>query len=80
VFFLPNSRGNFLPDLVDLYYIVLVSVLADWRSGPVFRKAEGHDYFLRGTKEHGGGVSNLLVHVKSNVDRVDIGFGRKGGL
>ena len=41
----------------------------------------GHDdLFLRGTKERGGGVSDLLMDVESDVDRFDVGFGGEGGF
>jgi len=41
----------------------------------------GHDdLFLRGTKKHGSGVSDLLMHAESNVDRFDVGFGGENGF
>ena len=80
MFFLPSNRRNLFPNLVYFYDIVLVSVLTHWRRRSFFRTAKGHDHFIRGAKKHRGGVGDLLVHVESNVDRLDVGFGRKNGL
>ena len=79
--FLSNDRGDFLSNLVDLHYIILIlgPGLADWRWS-FFRATCGHDHILRGAKKHRSGVSNLLVYVKGDVYRVDVGFGRESGF
>ena len=80
----PSSNGgDFFSDLVDLYNVVLVHgpILASWGGRFLSGAANGHDdLFLHGAKENGGGVGDLLVHVESNVNRVDVGFGGEGGL
>jgi hypothetical protein len=82
-FLLPLDGGDFLRDLVDLHYVVLVlrPVLADWGTRFVHGTVNGHDdFFLRRAIEHGGGVGDLLVHIESNVDRLDVWLGGEPGL
>lgn len=81
--FLSSNRGDFLSDLVDLYNVVLVHrpILASRGGRLLSGTANGHDnLFLHGAKENRGGIGDLLVHVESNVDRVDVWFGGEGGL
>jgi len=81
--FLSSNGGDFLSDLVDLHNVVLVHrpILAGWRGGFLSGTANGHDdLFLHGAKEDRGGVGDLLVHVESDVNRVDVGFCGEGGL